>query len=122
MCELMTVTLVLLKDWAVDEHYVYLARELCDYSLAEYVSAAEEMDATIPTKQVIGIEILAALGALHVCGLVHGNLKPQNVLLAPSGRVVLVDAGKWYTDQVSSLITLVPYVLGGFFFFFSSSC
>jgi serine/threonine protein kinase len=81
---------------------VYLARELCDYSLAEYVIAGEDMesDSTIPSKQVIGIDMLAGLGALHVCGSMHGNLKPQNVLLSPSGRVVLVDAGKWYAGQV----------------------
>ncbi len=31
--------------------------------------------------------------ALHAAGMVHGDLKPQNVLVTPEGRVVLLDFG-----------------------------
>ena len=43
----------------------------------------------------IGIEICRALAAVHTTGLVHGDVKAQNVMLAarPRRRVVLMDFG-----------------------------
>ena len=41
----------------------------------------------------IGCRLCDALGALHTRGLVHGDIKPSNVMLEDSGRVVLMDFG-----------------------------
>lgn len=41
----------------------------------------------------VGIELCAALAALHGAGLLHGDLKPGNVLRERGGRIVLVDLG-----------------------------
>ena len=41
----------------------------------------------------IGLELARALSAVHDAGLVHGDVKAQNVMLAEDDRVVLMDFG-----------------------------
>src|SRR5207245_3661283 len=49
----------------------------------------------LPLEQVIDIlrSLASALDEVHVNALVHRHLKPQNVMLDRSGRVVLMDLG-----------------------------
>ena len=39
-------------------------------------------------------EALRCVGALHGCALLHCDLKPDNFLLAPRGRLQLIDFGR----------------------------
>jgi eukaryotic-like serine/threonine-protein kinase len=41
----------------------------------------------------IGCDLCGALDAIHAAGLVHGDIKPQNVIREDGGRVVLIDFG-----------------------------
>lgn len=41
----------------------------------------------------IGIDLCAALSAVHAAGLLHRDLKPQNVMREQGGRIVLMDFG-----------------------------
>src|SRR4051812_48187699 len=38
-------------------------------------------------------DVAGALATIHAAGLVHGDVAPQNILLAEDGRAVLVDLG-----------------------------
>lgn len=42
---------------------------------------------------VLGITLCRALGVVHAAGLLHGDVKPENVLRERGGRMVLVDFG-----------------------------
>ena len=46
----------------------------------------------------VGLEAMAALRVAHAAGIRHGNLKPQNILLADDGRVILSDFGGTAAD------------------------
>ncbi|GAA3208093.1 serine/threonine-protein kinase [Nonomuraea helvata] len=60
-------------------------------SLAEVLR--EQGPLTVGQAAVIGGRVLDALRAAHATGVLHRDVKPENVLLADDGRVVLTDFG-----------------------------
>ena len=59
---------------------------------------------TADTAIAIGVDLCRALGGIHEAGLVHGDVKAQNVIQEPGGRNVLVDlgTGREHVQEVSS--------------------
>ncbi len=59
------------------------------------LEAEIERRGALPPVEVarIGAELCRALEAVHAAGLVHGDIKPANIVLEQDGRVVLADFG-----------------------------
>jgi serine/threonine protein kinase/tetratricopeptide (TPR) repeat protein len=57
---------------------------------------------------LVGIDICRAVAAVHKAGLLHRDIKGQNVMREPGGRIVVMDlgAGEVRTDRVSSEMRL----------------
>src|SRR5262249_32798681 len=58
---------------------------------------------------LIGCDLCRALAAVHHAGLVHGDVKPRNVMRAAGGRIVLMDFGTGKDLRLQPL----PGVAGG---------
>jgi len=70
------------------------------FLVMEYVAGSDLKDviraeAPLPAHRVveIGARIARAVAAAHAQGLVHRDIKPQNVLVAPDGRMKVADFG-----------------------------
>ncbi|MBX3193433.1 MAG: protein kinase [Labilithrix sp.] len=72
-----------------------------DYMVMEHVSGVtlahhlERLGAGMPMPERLDVLVAIADGiaAIHRAGISHGDIKPENILLAASGRVVLMDLG-----------------------------
>ena len=70
----------------------YIAMEMIDgVSLSKYIGRHGKLTAKEGTK--IGVAITDALAAAHGVDLIHGDLKPGNILLGKSGEIKVADFG-----------------------------
>ncbi|WP_229070946.1 serine/threonine-protein kinase [Actinoplanes sp. DH11] len=74
------------------DHRSWIVMEYVD---SRSLHRAVRDDGPLPPREVarIGLHVLAALRAAHTAGVLHRDVKPDNVLLARDGRVVLGDFG-----------------------------
>ncbi|MEV0968712.1 Stk1 family PASTA domain-containing Ser/Thr kinase [Microtetraspora glauca] len=79
-------------DQGTDGSTVYLSME---YVPGKTLRDVLRSRGPLPAREALElmIPVLAALGAAHQAGLVHRDVKPENVLLADDGRVKVVDFG-----------------------------
>ncbi|MFF7727105.1 serine/threonine-protein kinase [Streptomyces sp. NPDC008001] len=72
---------------------IVLVMERAEHSLRDLLHDAREDRTTTATAERLLTEICEGLAHLHRSGWVHGDLKPDNVLLMPDGSVRLSDFG-----------------------------
>lgn len=79
-------------DQGTDGDAVFLAMELVDgHTLRDVIRKEAPMP---PARALALIEpVLSALAAAHRAGLIHRDVKPENVLIADDGRVKVADFG-----------------------------
>ena len=82
----------ILQAQLVDENSKYLVMpSLKGVSVAQVIAKA----GYISVRQALWItrQVAEALGALHRAGWLHGDIKPQNIMLSPEGHATLIDLG-----------------------------
>ncbi|HET6754291.1 MAG TPA: protein kinase [Jiangellaceae bacterium] len=103
---------VTVYDTGEDNGLLYIAMELVDGpTLADLLAERGPLD---PTHALtIASEVLGALEAGHVRGLVHRDVKPGNILLAPDGSAKLTDFGiAKSVGAVTAALTMTGEVVG----------
>jgi serine/threonine-protein kinase len=78
-------------DVGTDAGTPFLVMELVEGSDLQRLLAREPLDAAEAVR--IGMEICSALEAAHAAGVIHGDIKPANILLTASHSVKVCDFG-----------------------------
>ncbi|WP_433550657.1 protein kinase domain-containing protein [Micromonospora zamorensis] len=104
---------------AVVRLYDVIAVDGSPWIVMEYVPSRtlqDVVDADGPLEPAhaarIGLAVLDALHAAHTAGVLHRDIKPQNVLVAHDGRVMLTDFGLATFDGGDGAMTRPGMVLG----------
>jgi predicted Ser/Thr protein kinase len=84
-----------------------------EYIDGENLKQLVEREGPLPPRQVIelGLQIASALASAHARGVVHRDVKPQNVILTDEGRPKVTDFGIARSSDVES-VTLTGTVMG----------
>ena len=83
---------VAVYDQGRDGDLVFLVMELVDGGTLRDL-LREHGSLSVPVTMSIMEPLLAALGAAHAAGLVHRDVKPENVLISSQGAVKIADFG-----------------------------
>lgn len=108
-----------LNDANVVRIYDVVHTEQAPWIVMEYVPSRSlhqviTDDGPLPPERAaqIGLAVLNALKAAHAAGVLHRDVKPGNVLLADTGRVVLTDFGLAVFEGGDGAVTRPGLILG----------
>jgi serine/threonine protein kinase len=84
--------IVTVYDVLQEQGNTYIVMELVEYpNLADVVAQRGPLPGPFVAK--VAEQLLSALETAHAAGIVHRDVKPANVMVAPNGRVKLADFG-----------------------------
>ncbi|KUI22813.1 serine/threonine protein kinase [Mycobacterium sp. GA-1285] len=90
-----------IHDWGEIDGHPYIDMRLVDGQTLQQLLAAGPLDPARAALLISGVA--AALDAAHAAGLVHRDVKPQNIIVTPSDFPYLVDFGIAETKGDSGL-------------------
>jgi predicted Ser/Thr protein kinase len=103
--------IVTVIDRGEDDGQQFIVFEFVD---GENLKQMLERSGPLPARRAaeLGLAITGALGFAHAHGLVHRDVKPQNVLLTPDGEAKVTDFGIARSLDVERGVTQTGTVLG----------
>src|SRR5436190_21071824 len=103
--------IVTVIDRGEDDGQQYIVFEYVD---GENLKQMVERNGPLPARRAVelGLEMAEALAFAHEHGLVHRDVKPQNVLLTPDGEAKMTDFGIARSLDVEHGVTQTGTVLG----------
>jgi serine/threonine protein kinase len=113
--------IVELNDVVQNEGRLFLVFEFVDKDLKKYMEATQG-DLTMETIKSYTYQLLAGLEYCHVRGVMHRDLKPQNILISKDGVLKIADFGlarafvppiRPFTHEVVTLWYRPPEILLG---------
>ena len=91
---------------------VFIVMELVDgHTLREYLNERGKIAAVDGIKFLL--PVLSALGAAHRLGIVHRDVKPENILVSKEGRIKITDFGLAKGAMIGSTMTAESSVILG---------
>ena len=91
---------------------VFIVMELVDgYTLREYLNERGAIAVGDGIKFLL--PVLSALGAAHKLGIVHRDVKPENILVSKEGRIKITDFGLAKGAMIGSTMTAESSVILG---------
>ncbi|KNC54557.1 uncharacterized protein AMSG_10407 [Thecamonas trahens ATCC 50062] len=107
----------------MDAQFVYIALEECACSLASAMTSGMISDMPLELKRKLLFEAASGVAFLHSLGIVHRDVKPQNILLAKDWTAKVADFGlgaeldrgrsSFDTHTAGTLGWLAPEALAG---------
>jgi serine/threonine-protein kinase len=100
-------------DFGGSEDYYYLALEFVE---GETLDSTIKREGALPERRALelGRQIARGLAATEACGLVHRDVKPENVIVTPEGVAKLVDFGivKLLDHEEEGTVTVAGTTVG----------
>ncbi len=91
---------------------VFIVMELVDgHTLREYLNERGKIAAVDGIKFLL--PVLSAIGAAHRLGIVHRDVKPENILVSKEGRIKITDFGLAKGAMIGSTMTAESSVILG---------
>jgi len=98
-------------DWGEDDGRLFLAQEFIDGPTLRHRLAETRILGVEETVRLAG-QIGAGLNAIHESGLVHRDVKPDNILLDPGGGAHLADFGLAKDTEATTVLTRLGQTVG----------
>lgn len=91
-------------DFGQEGEALYIVMQFVDGEDLKHLINREAPLDTARVRSIIG-QVLQGLQAIHAAGIVHRDVKPQNVLIGRDGQARLTDFGVAHVDEDSGLTT-----------------